>query len=149
MDSCCIDVLGEPVATEPRSCLVTTLRPSRVRARSLRSDRALVRARSLRSDRALACARSLSSDRAVCVHGRYSATEFWLELGRYLRSDRAVCVLATELWLKLGRYVATEPWLELGRYIATELWLRLPYSSLPVVGSDPCLFPWTIGIWFD
>ncbi|KAF2594923.1 hypothetical protein F2Q70_00043258 [Brassica cretica] len=70
---------------------------------------------------------------------------------RSLRSDRA--------WLELGRYLATEPcatelWLELelGRYVTTELGLsvvRLPYSSLPVVGSITCPFPWTIGIWFD
>ncbi|KAF3577286.1 hypothetical protein DY000_02033823 [Brassica cretica] len=44
------------------------------RARSLRSDRALARARSLRSDRALA--------------------EPWLELGRYVATERNMLVAA-------------------------------------------------------
>ncbi|KAG5400741.1 hypothetical protein IGI04_015348 [Brassica rapa subsp. trilocularis] len=102
---------------------------SRVRARSLRSDRAVcvlgryvateqlrrpssVRARSLRSDRAVCVlgryvateqrvrARSLRSDRAACVLGRYVATE-QRACSTEQRSDRAACVL--------GRYVATEP----------------------------------------
>ncbi|KAF2581973.1 hypothetical protein F2Q68_00005538 [Brassica cretica] len=51
------------------------VRPSHVRARSLRSDRASGRARSLRSDRALVRVRLLRSDRAVYVLGRYVATE--------------------------------------------------------------------------
>ncbi|KAF3513294.1 hypothetical protein F2Q69_00006008 [Brassica cretica] len=78
----------------------------------------------------------------MCVLSRYVATKLWLELARYV---------ATEPWLELGRYVETELWLELGlelgRYVATELSLsvvRLPYSSLPVVGSDTCPLPWTI-----
>ncbi|KAG5393529.1 hypothetical protein IGI04_023492 [Brassica rapa subsp. trilocularis] len=89
---------------------VATWRPSGVRARSLRSHRAVcvlsryvaterVRARSLRSDRA-ACACSVATDRAVCVLGRYAATEQRVR-ARSLRSDQAVCVL--------GRYIATKP----------------------------------------
>ncbi|KAF3609505.1 hypothetical protein DY000_02046414 [Brassica cretica] len=62
MDSCRIDVLG---------MLGRYAATGRVRAWSLRSDRALARARSLRSNR------------AMCVLGRYVATELWLELGRY------------------------------------------------------------------
>ncbi|KAF3564631.1 hypothetical protein DY000_02016334 [Brassica cretica] len=55
------------------------------RARSLRSDRAPARARS----RASARARSLRSDRAEWVFGRYVATELWLELGRYVVTERS------------------------------------------------------------
>ncbi|KAF3559234.1 hypothetical protein F2Q69_00010963 [Brassica cretica] len=69
-------VLGRYVATELCACSVSTSRPSCVRARSLRRDR------------------------AVCVLGRYGATELDLSLvatlqpsrvlARSLRSDRAV-----------------------------------------------------------
>ncbi|KAF3586715.1 hypothetical protein F2Q69_00030355 [Brassica cretica] len=45
--------LGRYVVTEFGESSVATLRPSRVRARSLRNDQALVRARSLRSDQLL------------------------------------------------------------------------------------------------
>ncbi|KAL0836246.1 hypothetical protein Bca101_088135 [Brassica carinata] len=69
------------------------------RARSLRSDRTLVRAPSLCSDRTPARARSLRSDLAPAR-------------ARSLRSDRAEwafgCYVVTELWLEIGRYVATE-----------------------------------------
>ncbi|KAF2578061.1 hypothetical protein F2Q68_00004813 [Brassica cretica] len=83
----------------------------------------------------------LDLGRIKWYQSHFGCDRAWLELGRCrvharsLRSDRAVCVL--------GRYVATELWLEL----TTELGLsvvRLPYSSLPVVGSDVCLFPWAI-----
>ncbi|KAF2574367.1 hypothetical protein F2Q70_00002990 [Brassica cretica] len=68
-------VLGRYVATEPCACSVATYRPSRVRARSLRSDRALTRARSLRSDRALARTWLLRSDRTACMRGNYATVE--------------------------------------------------------------------------
>ncbi|KAF2547621.1 hypothetical protein F2Q70_00021533 [Brassica cretica] len=77
MDSCRIDVSEE----------LGRYRPSCVRARSLRSDR------------------------AVCVLGRYVATELgWSSVATLQPS----CVCARSLcsdraWLELGRYVATEP----------------------------------------
>ncbi|KAF3592919.1 hypothetical protein DY000_02023493 [Brassica cretica] len=64
-------VLCRYVATGFGLSSVATYRPSHVRARPLRSDRALARARSLRSDR------------AAFVLGHYVATELWLEIGRY------------------------------------------------------------------
>uniref|UniRef100_A0A0D2ZTS6 Uncharacterized protein n=1 Tax=Brassica oleracea var. oleracea TaxID=109376 RepID=A0A0D2ZTS6_BRAOL len=94
---------------------VATYRPSRVRARSLRSDRASGRARPLHSDRAvyvlrryvatelsdraLVRARSLRRDRAS-RSAQSLRSEGASESARSLRSDRAVYVL--------GRYVATE-----------------------------------------
>ena len=78
---------------------------------------------------------------------RYVETELWLEVGRYVATEPYACSVA-----RLGRYVATEPWLEVGRYVATALGLsmvRLPYSSLPVVGSDTCRLPWRILICFE
>ncbi|KAF3506431.1 hypothetical protein F2Q69_00006113 [Brassica cretica] len=76
--------------------------------------------------------------------GRYVATEFRLELGRYqpsgtigtsgtiarsLRSDRASARVRSLRRNRAGRalgcYVATKLWLELGRYVATELRLEL------------------------
>ncbi|KAG5373959.1 hypothetical protein IGI04_042728 [Brassica rapa subsp. trilocularis] len=90
-------------------------------ARSLRSDRA--QPSSVATDRARAKARSLRSDRAIVPLGRYVATE--LGQPRSLRSDRVIVPLgryvATELEPKLGRYVATELEPKLGHYIATEL----------------------------
>ncbi|KAG5374049.1 hypothetical protein IGI04_042612 [Brassica rapa subsp. trilocularis] len=100
--------LGRYVATErdDRS------RPSGTIARSLR-------------------ARSLRSDRALAELGRYVATErddrsrpslAELELGRYVATERDDRSVATDrAGRSLGRYVATELWLELGRYVATEL----------------------------
>ncbi|KAL0645390.1 hypothetical protein Bca4012_043681 [Brassica carinata] len=68
------------------------------------------------------------------MHGFVSYRRFGR--ARSLRNDqavdRAVCVL--------GLYVATE----LGLSV-----VRLPYSSLPVVGSDTCTLPWIIDIWFE
>ncbi|KAL0655241.1 hypothetical protein Bca4012_075825 [Brassica carinata] len=58
------------------------------RTRSLRSNRASAWARSLRSDRASARARSLRSDRAEHAFGHCIATELWLELGRYVATER-------------------------------------------------------------
>ncbi|KAF3529959.1 hypothetical protein DY000_02039606 [Brassica cretica] len=72
-------VLGRNVATELGWSLVATSRPSCVRARLLRSDRAwleLGRDVSVR-------ARLLSSDRA------------WLELGRYVATEPCACSVAT------------------------------------------------------
>ncbi|KAF3525105.1 hypothetical protein F2Q69_00046226 [Brassica cretica] len=67
---------------------------SRVRARSLRSDRAwLELGRYVATELGLS---SVSTDRAVCVLGRYGS----VATARSLRIDRAVCVL--------GRYVPTE-----------------------------------------
>ncbi|KAF3595429.1 hypothetical protein DY000_02022432 [Brassica cretica] len=67
------------------------LRPSRVRARSLRSDRASVRARSLRSDR------------TVYVIGRYIATELRGELGRYVATELRSVVSGLLALLKVER----------------------------------------------
>ncbi|KAF3541943.1 hypothetical protein F2Q69_00021759 [Brassica cretica] len=77
------------------------------RARSLRSDRAWLElgryrpsgtnARSLRSDRAFARARSLHSDRAERLLSRYVATELWLELGRYVATERDGRLVATPI----------------------------------------------------
>ncbi|KAF3506438.1 hypothetical protein F2Q69_00006114 [Brassica cretica] len=65
-------------------------------AQSLRSDRALARAWSLRSNRAgRTLTRSLRSDRAGRSLGRYVATALWLELGRYVATERALVPLAT------------------------------------------------------
>ncbi|KAG5388260.1 hypothetical protein IGI04_029801 [Brassica rapa subsp. trilocularis] len=117
-------------------------RPSSVRARSLRSDRAVcVLGRYVATEQRVR-ARSLRSDQAVCVLGRYVATEQRVR-ARSLRSDRAACVL--------GRYVATEPSTEqrvrarslrsdravcvLGLYVATELCNRFvvfPFSAINV-----------------
>ncbi|KAF3603343.1 hypothetical protein F2Q69_00038456 [Brassica cretica] len=47
------------------------------------------RARSLRSDRTLVRARSLRSDRAEWAFGCYAVTELWLELGRYVATERS------------------------------------------------------------
>ncbi|KAG5397524.1 hypothetical protein IGI04_019338, partial [Brassica rapa subsp. trilocularis] len=100
------------------------------KVQSLHSDRTLARARSLRSDRVRRAlgryrpsgtiARSLCSDRAGRSLGRYVATELWLELGRYVATDRARSLRSDRAGRSLGRYVATELWLELGRYVATE-----------------------------
>nr|VDD11510.1 unnamed protein product [Brassica oleracea] len=49
---------------------------------------------------------------AEWAFGCYVVTELWLELGRYVATERS-----TRLF---GRYVATELWFELGRYVATE-----------------------------
>ncbi|KAF3581003.1 hypothetical protein DY000_02030751 [Brassica cretica] len=84
MDSCSIDVLGDPdryVTTKPCTCSVDTLRPILACARSLRSDRALAQARLLRSDR------------AAFVLGRYIPTELWLELGRYVATELGLPVV--------------------------------------------------------
>ncbi|KAL0753221.1 hypothetical protein Bca101_090889 [Brassica carinata] len=62
------------------------------RAQSLHSDQTLVRARSLRSDRA--SARSLRSDRAEWAFGCYAVTELWLELGRYVATERSTRLVA-------------------------------------------------------
>ncbi|KAF3583061.1 hypothetical protein DY000_02031181 [Brassica cretica] len=59
-------------------------RPSRVRARSLRSGRAWLRAWTLRTDR------------DVCVLGCYVATEPWLQLGRYVATEPCACSVATQ-----------------------------------------------------
>ncbi|WZZ69990.1 hypothetical protein YC2023_081360 [Brassica napus] len=58
----------------------------------LMSYRGFGRARSLRSDRASAW--SLRSDRAEWTFGRYVATEPWLELGRYVATERSTCLVA-------------------------------------------------------
>ncbi|KAF2582683.1 hypothetical protein F2Q68_00006503 [Brassica cretica] len=49
---------------------------------------------SLRSDRTLVRARSLRSDRAGWAFGLYVATELWLELGRYVATERSTCLVA-------------------------------------------------------
>ncbi|KAF3602963.1 hypothetical protein F2Q69_00034937 [Brassica cretica] len=64
------------------------------RARSLRSDRTLVQAWSLRSDRAPARARSLRSDRAEWAFGCHVVAELWLELGRYVATERSTRFVA-------------------------------------------------------
>ncbi|KAF3506689.1 hypothetical protein F2Q69_00004862 [Brassica cretica] len=71
------------VATEREERSFTTWRPSGTSAWSLRNDRDLARARSLHSDRA---------GRAL---GRYVTTELWLELGRYVATERDDCSVAT------------------------------------------------------
>ncbi|KAF3532188.1 hypothetical protein DY000_02039499 [Brassica cretica] len=55
----------------------------------LMSYRRFGRARSLRSDRTLVRARSLRSDRAEWAFGCHVVTEFWLELGRYVETERS------------------------------------------------------------
>ncbi|KAG5384192.1 hypothetical protein IGI04_035662, partial [Brassica rapa subsp. trilocularis] len=74
------------------------------------SNQTIVPLGQLRSNQARAKARSLRSDRAIVPLGRYVATE--LSQARSLRSDRAIVPLgryvATKLKPKLGRYVATE-----------------------------------------
>uniref|UniRef100_A0A0D2ZPZ1 Uncharacterized protein n=1 Tax=Brassica oleracea var. oleracea TaxID=109376 RepID=A0A0D2ZPZ1_BRAOL len=65
-------------------------RPNIHFARSLRSDQAPARARS----RASARARSLRSDRAKWVFGCYVTTELWLELGRYVATERSTRLVA-------------------------------------------------------
>ncbi|KAF2543063.1 hypothetical protein F2Q70_00037234 [Brassica cretica] len=57
------------------------------RAQSLRSDRA-ERTLGLYVATELGRARSLPSDRAERILGRYVATELWLELGRYVVTER-------------------------------------------------------------
>ncbi|WZZ45507.1 hypothetical protein YC2023_041766 [Brassica napus] len=50
--------------------------------------------RSLHSDRASARARSLRSDRAEWAFGCYVVTELWLELGRYVATERSPRLVA-------------------------------------------------------
>ncbi|KAF3547532.1 hypothetical protein DY000_02008238 [Brassica cretica] len=61
-------------------------------------------------------ARSLRSDRAVCMLGRYVATELgWSSVATSrpslagARSRRARSLRSDRAWLEIGRYVATEP----------------------------------------
>ncbi|KAF3504299.1 hypothetical protein F2Q69_00043450 [Brassica cretica] len=60
----------------------------------LMSYRCFGRARSLRSDRSSVRARSLRSDRAEWTFSCYVATEPWLELGRYVATERSTCSVA-------------------------------------------------------
>ncbi|KAF3536481.1 hypothetical protein F2Q69_00021381 [Brassica cretica] len=103
-------------------------RLSYVRARSLRSDRAVCVLGRYIATELCACsvatsrpscvrARSLRSDRAVCVIDRYVATSG--VRARSLRSDRAVCVL--------GCYVATEL---CACSVATNRFVALPFSAI-------------------
>ncbi|KAF2594109.1 hypothetical protein F2Q70_00043744 [Brassica cretica] len=48
----------------------------------------------LMSYRRFGRARSLRSDRAEWAFGRYVATELWLELGRYVATERSTCLVA-------------------------------------------------------
>ncbi|KAF2545790.1 hypothetical protein F2Q70_00020916 [Brassica cretica] len=59
----------------------------------LMSYRRFGRARSLRSDQTLVRARSLRSDRAEWTFGRYVATDLWVELGRYVATERSTCLV--------------------------------------------------------
>ncbi|KAG5411106.1 hypothetical protein IGI04_007425 [Brassica rapa subsp. trilocularis] len=142
-------------------------------------------ARSLRSDQARAKARSLRSDRAIVPLSRYVATEL-AKLGRYVRrslrrlalcsyvrsyvrpssaklgryvSDRATqarSLRSDRAIVPLGRYVATElsqarslrsdqAIVPLGRYVATELSqarsLRSDRASARSLGSDRAIVP--------
>ncbi|KAF2543305.1 hypothetical protein F2Q68_00031345 [Brassica cretica] len=60
----------------------------------LMSYRRFGRARSLRSDQTLVQARSLRSDRAEWAFGCYAVTELWLELGRYVATERSTRLVA-------------------------------------------------------
>ncbi|KAG5415230.1 hypothetical protein IGI04_002797, partial [Brassica rapa subsp. trilocularis] len=100
-------------------------RPSVRLARSLCSDRALV------CDRALARARSLRSDRAIVPLGRYVATD--LSQARSLRSDRAIVPLgryvATE---RSSRSVATNR----GRFVLYQKDIVVNVSSWKTAQRD-------------
>ncbi|KAF2548412.1 hypothetical protein F2Q70_00020559 [Brassica cretica] len=48
----------------------------------------------LMSYRCFGRARSLRSDRVEWTFGRYVATELWLELGRYVATERITCLVA-------------------------------------------------------
>ncbi|KAF3605714.1 hypothetical protein DY000_02047810 [Brassica cretica] len=69
---------------------------------------------------------SIRSDRVGQTPGRYVATELWLELGRYVATERDERSVST--WRPSG----TSAWSlrsdragrVLGRYVATELWLE-------------------------
>ncbi|KAF3551397.1 hypothetical protein DY000_02008527 [Brassica cretica] len=60
----------------------------------LMSYRRFGRARSLHSDQTLVRARSLRSDRAEWAFGCYAVTELWLELGRYVATERSTRLVA-------------------------------------------------------
>ena len=60
----------------------------------LMSFRRFGRARSLRSDRTSARARSLRRDRAEWAFGYHVVTELWLELGRYVATERSTRLVA-------------------------------------------------------
>uniref|UniRef100_A0A0D3D689 Uncharacterized protein n=1 Tax=Brassica oleracea var. oleracea TaxID=109376 RepID=A0A0D3D689_BRAOL len=62
----------------------------------LMSYRCFRRARSLRNDRTLVRARSLRSYRAEWAFGRYVAIELWLELGRYVATERGTRLVAAK-----------------------------------------------------
>ncbi|KAF3487635.1 hypothetical protein F2Q69_00054003 [Brassica cretica] len=64
----------------------------------LMSYRCFRRARSLRNDRTLVRARSLRSYRAEWAFGRYVAIELWLELGRYVATERGTRLVAAKLF---------------------------------------------------
>ncbi|KAF3529161.1 hypothetical protein DY000_02039634 [Brassica cretica] len=60
----------------------------------LMSYRRFGRARSLRSERTLVRARSLRSDLAEWAFGCYVVTELWLEIGRYVATERSTRLVA-------------------------------------------------------
>ncbi|KAL0649545.1 hypothetical protein Bca4012_092236 [Brassica carinata] len=60
----------------------------------LMSYRRFGRAQSLHSDQTLVRARSLRSDRAEWAFGCYAVTELWLELGRYVATERSTRFVA-------------------------------------------------------
>ena len=143
-DSCLIDVLGELgryVANNPCTCSIATQRSSRVRARSLHSDRVFASISVATQPSSVAMQRtsrvralSLRSDRAAYVLGRYVATES-LPRAWSLRSDRAMCVL--------GRCVAT-------KLCACSVVTQRPSFGLCVADLDTCPLFLTIGTqWFD
>ncbi|KAF3532891.1 hypothetical protein DY000_02039504 [Brassica cretica] len=65
-----------------------------VRHQRVDEDASLVQARSLRSDRAPARARSLRNDRAEWALGCHVVTELWLEIGRYVATERSTGLVA-------------------------------------------------------